>query len=155
MRMKKLFIFCEKLYPNAKLPERQSEEAAGLDLHAYLKDDEDKIIIYPGFYRIVPCGFAMALPKGHEAQIRPRSGIAINHGVTVLNSPGTVDSDYRGEIKVILINHGKNNFVIQHQDRIAQMVITKIASNTVLAEVKEGTLEKTARSINGFGSTGK
>ena len=133
------------------LPAYQTIEAAGLDLMAAVPDTEP-LTLTPGQYALVPTGLAIALPAGHEAQVRPRSGLAAKHGVTVLNSPGTIDADYRGEIKVILINHGAAPFVIKRGERIAQMVIAP----TVQAElVPVATLSATDRGAGGFGSTGR
>jgi len=133
------------------LPEYQSPGAAGLDLMAAL-DDGQILEINPGMRALVPTGIAMAIPHGAEAQVRPRSGLAAKHGVTVLNSPGTIDSDYRGEIKVILINHGDEPFEIKRGERIAQLVVNKI-EQVELIEVKE--LGESTRGSGGFGSTGK
>lgn len=130
------------------LPSYATEQAAGMDLTAAL---EEAIELGSGERALVPTGIAIALPAGYEAQIRPRSGLAIKHGVTVLNTPGTVDADYRGEIKVVLINHGKEDFVIERGMRIAQMVIAKHA-NVTWEVVKD--LNKTERGEGGFGSTG-
>lgn len=132
------------------LPKRQSAGAAGYDLCAALGADET-MTLAPGAYGLVPCGFAISLPIGFEAQVRPRSGLAAKFGVTVLNAPGTVDADYRGEVKVILINHGTAPFEIARGDRIAQMVIAAVPE-TALIEVE--TLEETQRGTGGFGSTG-
>lgn len=132
------------------LPERQSAGAAGYDLAAALPEDEP-VTLAPGAYGLVPCGFAMALPQGFEAQVRPRSGLAAKFGVTVLNAPGTVDADYRGEVKVILVNHGTAPFVVRRGDRIAQMIIARYAA---LDFVPADDLEATARGGGGFGSTG-
>ncbi len=106
----------------------------------------------PGTRAIVPCGFAMALPPGYEAQVRPRSGLAAKHGVTVLNAPGTIDADYRGEVKVILINHGDADFEIRRGDRIAQMVVAPVSAVTFS---ERETLDDTERGAGGFGSTGR
>lgn len=143
-------VLFKKLHSNAQLPERQTPDSAGVDLKSIRP-----YMIPPGEWLMISCGFAMALPKGYEAQVRPRSGLALNHGVTVLNTPGTVDSDYRGEMKVILINHGPKPFHISPGDRIAQMVITKVADPVDLpfAEVEE--LDDTERGSGGFGSTGR
>lgn len=130
------------------LPSYATEQSAGMDLTAAL---EEAIEIGPGERALVPTGLAIALPDGFEAQIRPRSGLAINHGVTVLNSPGTVDADYRGEIKVILVNHGKEPFIVERGARIAQMVVERFEH--VEWEVVES-LDDTARGEGGFGSTG-
>jgi dUTP pyrophosphatase len=133
------------------LPAYQTNEAAGLDLMAAVPDGEP-LALAPGQYALVPTGLAIALPAGHEAQVRPRSGLAAKHGVTVLNSPGTIDADYRGEIKVILINHGAAPFVIKRGERIAQMVIAPVVQ-AALVPVAE--LSATDRGAGGFGSTGR
>jgi dUTP pyrophosphatase len=131
-------------------PRQQSAGAAGVDLLAALGTSEI-MTIAPGARALVPCGFAMALPMGYEAQVRPRSGLAAKFGVTVLNSPGTIDADYRGELKVILVNHGSEPFAIQRGDRIAQLVVAPVS--TVAFEFAE-TLDETQRGTGGFGSTG-
>lgn len=132
------------------LPEYQSEEAAGIDLTAAI-DDAVPMILAPGAYAMVPTAIAIALPPGFEAQVRPRSGLAARHGVTVLNSPGTVDSDYRGEIKVLLINHGDSAYEITRGARIAQLVIAPVTR----AEFNQvASLDTTERGSGGFGSTG-
>ncbi len=128
------------------LPSYETADAAGMDLRA-----AEAIVLEPGARCLMPVGFAIALPKGFEAQVRPRSGLAVKHGVTVLNAPGTIDSDYRGEIKVPLINHGKDDFAIARGDRIAQMVIAAVA-RAVWAETAN--IEATARGAAGFGSSG-
>ena len=133
------------------LPAYQTREAAGLDLMAAVADSEP-LTLAPGQYALVPTGLAIALPPGFEAQVRPRSGLAAKHGVTVLNSPGTIDADYRGEIKVILINHGTAPFVIKRGERIAQMVIAPVVQ---AALVPVATLSTTDRGTGGFGSTGR
>ncbi|WP_440636055.1 dUTP diphosphatase [Bradyrhizobium sp. PUT101] len=133
------------------LPAYQTAEAAGLDLMAAVPDNEP-MTLAPGQYALVPTGLAIALPAGHEAQVRPRSGLAAKHGVTVLNSPGTIDADYRGEIKVILINHGAAPFVVKRGERIAQMVIAPVVQ---AALVPVATLSATDRGAGGFGSTGR
>ncbi|MAN77226.1 MAG: dUTP diphosphatase [Rhizobiales bacterium] len=132
------------------LPMRQSTAASGYDLAAEVAQDET-LVIAPGAFALVPCGFALALPVGYEAQIRPRSGLAARLGVTVLNAPGTVDADYRGEVKAILVNHGPDPFDIRRGNRIAQMVIAAVP-DIALLEVDE--LEETERGTGGFGSTG-
>ncbi|SDG24268.1 dUTP diphosphatase [Pelagibacterium luteolum] len=132
------------------MPQRQSRAAAGHDLAAAL-DNGEVLVLSPGTFEMVPCGFSIALPEGFEAQIRPRSGLAAKFGVTVLNTPGTVDADYRGEVKVILINHGSAPFEIRRGDRIAQMVIASVP-DLALEEVID--LEETDRGTKGFGSTG-
>lgn len=131
-------------------PRRQTPGAAGYDLLAALGHDEEKTIA-PGAFALVPCGFALALPPGTEAQIRPRSGLAAKHGVTVLNAPGTVDADYRGEVQVILVNHGKTPFAIRRGDRIAQMIIAKLPETDLMVTQA---LDETDRGGGGFGSTG-
>ena len=131
------------------LPFYATTHAAGADLRAAINDDK---VIAPGEHALIPTGFAMALPDNYEAQVRPRSGLALKHGVTVLNTPGTIDADYRGEVCVILINHGKSPFHIQRGDRIAQMIIAPF----VQADFKTvGELSETARGAGGFGSSGK
>ena len=133
------------------LPARQTEGAAGMDLAAALPADE-AMVLAPGQRALVPCGFAMALPMGYEAQVRPRSGLAVRHGVTVLNAPGTIDADYRGEVMVPLINLGETDFTLRRGDRIAQMVIAPVsAARLIVVE----TLDDTERGSNGFGSTGR
>ena len=134
-----------------ELPRQQSAGAAGVDLLAALGVSET-LSIAPGARAIVPCGFAMALPQGYEAQVRPRSGLAAKHGVTVLNAPGTIDADYRGEIKVILINHGSAPFEIRRGDRIAQMVVAPVSAVTFS---ERETLDDTERGSGAFGSTGR
>lgn len=130
------------------LPKFETALAAGADLRAALDAD---MVLEPGARALVPTGFAMALPAGYEAQIRPRSGLAYKHGITCLNTPGTIDADYRGEVKVLLINHGDAPFTITRGERIAQMVIAPI-TQPVFARVE--TLDDTARGEGGFGSTG-
>ena len=132
------------------LPAYQSEHAAGLDLLAAV-GPEDSVTIAPGAYVFVPTGLTLELPPGTEAQVRPRSGLAAKFGVTVLNSPGTIDADYRGEVQVLLINHGSEPFVIRRGDRIAQMVIASVVQ-AKLVEAKA--LSATRRGACGFGSTG-
>jgi dUTP pyrophosphatase len=138
-----------RLHQGAQLPAYQSENAAGLDLHACL---EASVTLSPGDIVMIPCGFAMAIPHGYEAQVRPRSGLATKHGIGMPNSPGTVDSDYRGEMKVPLVNLGRVPFVVEHGMRVAQMVIAPVARATVCV-VEE--LDGTARGVGGFGSTGR
>lgn len=133
------------------VPSRQTAGAAGMDLAAALPEGE-VMVLAPGARGLVPCGFAMALPEGHEAQMRPRSGLAVKYGVTVLNAPGTIDADYRGEVMVPLINLGQAEFTLRRGDRIAQMVIAPVsAASFVTVE----TLDDTERGHNGFGSTGR
>jgi dUTP pyrophosphatase len=133
------------------LPAYQSADAAGLDLLAAVPE-ETPLILAPGKHAMVPTGLAIALPPGFEAQVRPRSGLAAKHGVTVLNSPGTVDADYRGEISVILINHSETAFAIKRGERIAQMVIAPVVQAQL---VPLATLSATDRGSGGFGSTGR
>lgn len=133
------------------LPRQQTAGAAGLDLAAALGPDE-VIEIAPGDYALIPTGLAIALPQGFEAQVRPRSGLAAKFGVTVLNSPGTVDADYRGEVMVMLINHGKQGFVVRRGERIAQMVVAPVSAVTLF---ETDALDETARGVGGHGSTGR
>ena len=137
-----------RLHPGAHVPCYQTSHAAGLDLHACL---EGPVTLAPGDIAMIPCGFAMAIPHGFEGSVRPRSGLATKHGISMPNAPGTVDSDYRGEMKVPLINLGREAFVVEHGMRVAQMVIAPVARATV-REVSE--LDGTARGAGGFGSTG-
>ena len=133
---------------NLPLPEYKTTSASGLDLPAAVSQD---LTLDPGGHALVPTGLSVALPAGFEAQIRPRSGLAANNGVTVLNSPGTIDADYRGEINVILINLGKEPFTILRGMRVAQMIIAPVTQIDIL-EVEK--LDETARGTGGFGSTG-
>ena len=133
------------------LPAYQTAHAAGLDLLAAVPDSAP-LMLAPGKHAMVPTGFAIALPEGFEAQVHPRSGLAAKHGVTVLNSPGTIDADYRGEIQVILINHGAEPFTIRRGERIAQMVIAPVVQATL---VPVTSLSSTDRGSGGFGSTGR
>lgn len=132
------------------VPRQQSSGAAGMDLHAAVPPD-DPMILAPGQRALVPCGFAMALPEGFEGQVRPRSGLAAKFGVTVLNAPGTIDADYRGEVKVILINHGDAPFAINRGERIAQLVVAPVIAAQFSLEDE---LDETVRGTGGFGSTG-
>jgi dUTP diphosphatase len=132
------------------LPAYQSAHAAGLDLVAAVPED-GTITLHPSCRVLVPTGLVFALPQGYEAQVRPRSGLALKHGITVLNSPGTIDSDYRGEVMVILINLGSEAFLIQRGDRIAQAVIAPVTHVEIVPAVS---LEDTGRGEGGFGSTG-
>ena len=131
------------------LPEYKSEGAAAMDVHAAVRKT---VTISPGGMTVIPCGFAIALPKGYEAQILPRSGLASSHGITVLNSPGTIDSDYRGEIKIILINNGQAPFSVKRGMRIAQMVVAPV-SRVEWEEAEE--LSQTQRGEQGYGHTGE
>jgi len=131
------------------LPTRMTEHAAGFDLAAAVLE---KTTLQPGEIRLIPCGFSMALPPGYEAQVRPRSGLASRHGITMINAPGTIDADYRGEVQVPLINLGKAAFVVERGMRIAQMVIVPVP-RVEMIEVDE--LDSTARGEGGFGHTGR
>jgi len=133
------------------VPKVQTALSAGADLCAAVPADAP-VTLTPGARAVIPCGFAMALPAGYEAQVRPRSGLAAKHGVTVLNSPGTVDADYRGEVKVILVNLGQDDFTVTRGERVAQMVIAAVVQ-PAFAEVEE--LDETIRGSGGFGSTGR
>ncbi|MDI6731189.1 MAG: dUTP diphosphatase [Candidatus Margulisbacteria bacterium] len=130
------------------LPKYMSEHAAGMDLYAAVNEE---LVIEAGGWKLVPTGLAIALPEGYEAQVRPRSGLALKQGVSVLNTPGTVDADYRGEVGVILMNHSKQDLVVKRGDRIAQMIINKI-ERIVFEEVAE--LPSSERGAGGFGHTG-
>ncbi|MEM7756442.1 MAG: dUTP diphosphatase [Planctomycetota bacterium] len=143
----------KKLDERAVLPRYQTDGAAGMDLVACLPRGEhgDEVVLVPGGRALIPLGLACAIPAGFEGQVRPRSGLANRHGVTVPNAPGTVDSDYRGEMMVGLINLGAQPYTVRHGDRIAQLVIAAVA-RAELVEVLE--LDETARGAGGFGSTG-
>jgi dUTP pyrophosphatase len=138
-------IINQSSHPN---PAYQTELSAGMDLHANI---EESISLKPGARMLIPTGLFIELPKGYEAQVRPRSGLALKHGITVLNSPGTIDADYRGEIKVLLINHGQETFEIQNGERIAQMVV---AQHAVVQWANTTELNVTERGDGGYGSTG-
>ncbi|KYH12858.1 dUTP diphosphatase [Neorickettsia sp. 179522] len=133
---------------NLELPKYASKGSSGLDLRAAI---EESMVLKPGMFELVPTGICIELPEGLEAQIRPRSGLAAKFGITVLNSPGTVDQDYRGEIKVCLVNLSKNEFTINRGDRIAQMVIAKVEQ---ILLIEAGEIGETERASGGFGSTG-
>ena len=133
------------------LPAYETAGAAGMDLRAAVPDEEP-FVLRPGARHPIPTGLAFALPAGFEAQVRPRSGLAAKHGVTCLNTPGTIDADYRGEVKVILVNLGEEDFVIRRGERIAQLIIAPVVQAT-WAEVES--LDETARGAGGFGSTGR
>jgi dUTP pyrophosphatase len=139
----------KKLRPDAVIPKYMTPGAAGLDLAAAI---DAPIEIKPGERKMIDIGLAVAIPPGFEGSVRPRSGLAIQHGITLVNSPGTVDQDFRGELRVIVINHGQEPFVIKPRERIAQMVIAPVAHADVV-EVTE--LSETARGEGGFGSTGR
>ena len=138
-------------FEGLQLPAYETADAAGMDLRAAVPDGAP-MTLKPGDRAMVPTGLTIALPPRHEAQVRPRSGLAAKHGVTCLNSPGTIDADYRGEVKVILINHGQEPFVIRRGERIAQMVIAPV-TRADLVQVE--TLDDTQRGAGGFGSTGR
>jgi len=131
------------------LPEYQTALSAGMDIHAFL---EASVCLNPGERQLIPTGLYLEIPPGFEIQIRPRSGLALKNGITVLNSPGTVDADYRGEIKVLLINHGEAPFTINKGDRIAQMVLAK---HETISWVESQELNTTERGTGGYGSSGK
>ena len=142
-------VLIRKLDPTVKLPEYKTDGASGMDLVAFLKES---INVKSKTSSLIPTGLSVAFPKEYEIQIRPRSGLAAKNSISVLNTPGTVDSDYRGEIKVIIYNHGDKDFIINNGDRIAQMVLTPV----VKMELEEtNDLPETVRGIGGFGSTGK
>jgi dUTP pyrophosphatase len=132
------------------LPAYETSGAAGMDLRAAVAE-ADPVVLRPGDRAMIPTGFCIAVPRGYEAQARPRSGLAAKSGVTCLNSPGTIDSDYRGELKVILINHGAEAFTVRRGDRIAQLVIAPVVQ---AAWVEVDSLDETSRGAGGFGSTG-
>ena len=142
----KINVQIKKLNEKAVVPEYQSKEAAGFDFHAI-----ETVVLNPNERALIATGLSVALSYGYELQIRPRSGLAFKHGITVLNAPGTVDSDYRGEVKILLMNHGTETFTVHEGERIAQGVIQEVtqAKFTVVDE-----LEDTARGVSGFGSTG-
>ena len=142
-------VLIKKLYPEVELPVYKTSGASGMDLMAFI---EEPIKIVPNSSYLVPTGLSMTFSEDYEVQIRPRSGLAANKGITVLNTPGTIDSDYRGEIKIILFNHGKEDFIINNKDRVAQMILTPV----VKMELEEtDNLPNTLRGEGGFGSTGK
>ncbi len=151
MTVIKLAIAPLSHFSGLALPAYETADAAGMDLRAAI-EDAAPVTLAPGARAMVPTGLTIALPSGYEAQVRPRSGLAARHGVTCLNSPGTIDADYRGEVKVILINLGAEPFVIRRGERIAQMVIAPVmrAELNVVAS-----LDETARGTGGFGSTGR
>ena len=148
--MKPNTVLIKKLNNNSfDLPKYQTEGSVGMDLSAFIEND---ILIKPNERELIPTGIAVSLPQNIEGQVRPRSGLSLKYGITVLNSPGTIDSDYRGEIKVILINHGNEDFLIKNNDRIAQLVFNEVVKVS-FKEVKD--LDQTSRDQKGFGSTGK
>jgi len=142
-------VLIKKLDPNVKLPEYKSDGASGMDLLAFIKET---INIKPKTSSLIPTGLSVAFSKNYEIQIRPRSGLAAKKNISVLNTPGTIDSDYRGEIKIIIYNHGNTEFVINNGDRIAQMILSPVLK----IEFEEtNDLPETIRGEGGFGSTGK
>ena len=142
-------VLIKRLNPDVELPAYKTNGASGMDLMAYI---DDPIKITPNSSYLVPTGLSIAFSEGYEVQIRPRSGLAAKNNITVLNTPGTIDSDYRGEIKIILFNHGKENFIINNKDRVAQMILTPV----IKMEFEEvDNLPNTLRGEGGFGSTGK
>ena len=142
-------VLIKKLHPAVKLPIYKTDGASGMDLMAFIKKT---LIVKPKTSSLVPTGLSVAFEKNYEIQIRPRSGLAIKNNISVLNAPGTIDSDYRGEIKVIIFNHGDNEFIINNEDRIAQMVLTPIVKMNL---EETNNLPETIRGKGGFGSTGK
>ena len=142
-------VLIKRLSPSVQLPSYKTNGASGMDLMAFIKQP---IELEPGKSCLVPTGLSVAFPEEYEIQIRPRSGLAAKNNITVLNTPGTIDSDYRGELKIILFNHGNENFQINNSDRIAQMILTPIIKME-LQETDE--LPDTVRGEGGFGSTGK
>lgn len=142
-------VLIKRLSPSVQLPSYKTNGASGMDLMAFI---EKPIELEPGKSCLVPTGLSVAFPEEYEIQIRPRSGLAAKNNITVLNTPGTIDSDYRGELKIILFNHGNENFLINNSDRIAQMILTPIIKME-LQETDE--LPDTVRGEGGFGSTGK
>ena len=142
-------ILIKKIFKDVNLPKYETGGSSGLDLEAYINDD---IVLAPGERKLIPTGISIAIPDTMEMQIRPRSGLAFKNGISVVNTPGTIDADYRGEIKVLLINHGNENFIIKKFQRIAQMVVCPIIK--VKLKVVED-LPETVRGEGGFGSTGQ
>ncbi|WP_029918432.1 dUTP diphosphatase [Pelobacter seleniigenes] len=147
--MDKPCIQVKKLHEDAVLPRYMTDLAAGMDVCAMVNEE---LRLQPGERCLVPTGLAFSIPVGFEIQVRPRSGLAIKHGIALVNSPGTIDADYRGEVRIIMINHGHEEFVIQSGDRIAQLIVAPVCQ-AVLKEVDE--LDDTARGAGGFGHTGK
>tara|TARA_B100000579_G_scaffold272703_1_gene225253 strand:- start:181 stop:618 length:438 start_codon:yes stop_codon:yes gene_type:complete len=142
-------VLIKKLNPSVQLPSYKTSGASGMDLMAFIKEP---IELKPGKSCLVPTGLSVAFSKEYEIQIRPRSGLAVKNNISVLNAPGTIDSDYRGELKIVLFNHGSENFIINNNDRVAQMVLVPIIKME-LEEINE--LPETIRGEGGFGSTGK
>ncbi len=149
--MQKIEVYVEQMEDSKDLPlpKYMSEQAAGLDLYAAV---DEPIVLAKGEIKLVPTGLKIALPDSYEAQIRPRSGLAFKHGISLVNTPGTIDADYRGEIKIIMINFGDSDFVINRGERIAQMVINKIEQ---IKWIVTDTLKETVRGAGGFGHTGQ
>lgn len=143
----------KKLHEDAQVPKFQSDDASGMDLYACLP--EGPVGLSPGEARLVPCGIAVAIDQGYEGVVRPRSGLAAKYLVTVLNSPGTIDADYRGEVKVILINHGNTTFIVADGERVAQLVIQAVPRVSVIVLGEDEELDETDRGAGGFGSTGR
>ena len=143
-----MILKIKKVSPNAIIPKFMTKHSAGMDISACL---DEPVIIIPMSRSLIPTGIAVSIPQEYELQIRPRSGLAIKHGITLLNTPGTIDADYRGEIKIILINLSNENFAINHGDRIAQMVLNKV--DRIDFKLVEN-LDETDRGVGGFGSTG-
>ncbi len=137
-----------KTKANAKVPTYQSSGAAGADVYAFI---DEPITLHPGETKLIPTGIFIEIPGGYEAQIRPRSGLALKHGITLLNTPGTIDSDYRGEVKIIITNLGQESFVIENEMRIAQMVFNKVYVGHF---IESNTLKDSKRDTGGFGSSG-
>jgi dUTP pyrophosphatase len=142
-------VLIKKLNPNVELPVYKTNGASGMDLMAFI---EEPIKILPNNSCLIPTGLSIAFSEDYEVQIRPRSGLAAKNSITVLNTPGTIDSDYRGEIKIILFNHGKVDFIINNKDRVAQMILTPVVKMEL---VEIDNLPDTLRGEGGFGSTGK
>jgi len=142
-------LLVRKVHPEAQLPRRMSADAAGMDLAACLP--AGPVELAPGERGLIPTGVAVAIPSGHEGQVRPRSGLALKHGLSIVNAPGTIDADYRGELKVILVNLGAAPFVVAHGERIAQLVVAPVVFPAVV-EVED--LPAADRGEGGFGSTG-
>ena len=142
-------VLIKKLDPKVTLPSYKTKGASGMDLMAFVKE---KIVIKPQTSALIPTGLSVAFSEDYEIQIRPRSGLAAKNNISVLNTPGTIDSDYRGELKIIIFNHGNHDFIVNNDDRVAQMVLTPVAKME-LEEANE--LPKTLRGEGGFGSTGK
>ncbi len=142
-------VLIKKLDPSVKLPEYKTTGASGMDLIAFIREP---LKLKPQMSCIVPTGLAVAFPENYELQVRPRSGLAAKNSISILNTPGTIDSDYRGEIKVIIHNHGNKNFIINNGDRIAQMILCPIVKMKLEESID---LPKTIRGQSGFGSTGK